>query len=128
MFPWNETLSAELDCSLLNAQYWNKNQTNQSYCSKASNPTSSPELFPQKMGWAGKGSFSAPPIFLGKSPGDEVGEQPCVMIDTNNSRHDYFLIFKNSVIASIFVVLIHMARNHFITQDCFPFFVQKKPK
>ena len=24
MFPWNETLSAELDCSLLNAQSWNK--------------------------------------------------------------------------------------------------------
>ena len=24
MFPWNETLSAELDCSLLNAQFWNK--------------------------------------------------------------------------------------------------------
>ena len=29
MFPWNETLSAELDCSLLNAQAWNKiNQIN----------------------------------------------------------------------------------------------------
>ena len=26
MFPWNETLSAELDCSLLNAQSWNKNK------------------------------------------------------------------------------------------------------
>ena len=24
MFPWNEALSAELDCSLLNAQSWNK--------------------------------------------------------------------------------------------------------
>ena len=24
MFPWNETLSAELDCSLLKAQSWNK--------------------------------------------------------------------------------------------------------
>ena len=24
MFPWNETLSAELDCILLNAQSWNK--------------------------------------------------------------------------------------------------------
>ena len=47
------------------------------------------------------------------------------MIDTNNSSQDYFLIFKNSVIGSIFVVLIYMARNHFITQDCFPFFVQK---
>ena len=24
MLPWNETLSAELDCSFLNAQSWNK--------------------------------------------------------------------------------------------------------
>ena len=24
MLPWNETLSAEVDCSLLNAQSWNK--------------------------------------------------------------------------------------------------------
>ena len=48
------------------------------------------------------------------------------MIDTNNSSQDYFLTFKNSVIASIFVVLIHMARNHFITQDFFPFFSFKK--
>ena len=24
MLPWNETLRAELDCSLLNAQSWNK--------------------------------------------------------------------------------------------------------
>ena len=24
MFPWNETLSAELDCILLNAHSWNK--------------------------------------------------------------------------------------------------------
>ena len=48
------------------------------------------------------------------------------MIDTNNSSQDYFLIFKNSVIALIFVIL--MARNHFITQDGFPFFVQKEPK
>ena len=24
MLPWNETLSAEQDCSLLNAQSWNK--------------------------------------------------------------------------------------------------------
>ena len=39
------------------------------------------------------------------------------MIETNNSSQDYFLMFKNSVIASIFVVLIHMARNHFITND-----------
>ena len=48
------------------------------------------------------------------------------MIDTNNSSQDYFLMFKNSVIASIFVVPIHMARNHFITHDGFPFFVQKE--
>ena len=50
------------------------------------------------------------------------------MIDSNNSGQDYFLIFKNSVIASIFVVLIHMARNHFITHDGFPFFVKKRTK
>ena len=50
------------------------------------------------------------------------------MIDANNSSQDYFLIFKNSVIASIFVVLIHMVGNHFITHDGFPFFVQKKKK
>ena len=43
-----------------------------------------------------------------------------------NSSQDYLLIFKNSVIASIFV-LIHMARNHFITHDGFPYFVQKEP-
>ena len=47
------------------------------------------------------------------------------MIDSNNSSKDYFLIFKNSVITSIFVVLIRMARNHFITHDGFPFLVQK---
>ena len=50
------------------------------------------------------------------------------MINTNNSSQDYFLIFNNSVIASIFVILNHMARNPFITQDGFPFFVQKKNK
>ena len=50
------------------------------------------------------------------------------MIDANNSSQDYFLIFKNSVIASIFVVLIHIIRNHFIKHDGFPFFVQKKKK
>ena len=44
------------------------------------------------------------------------------MIDTNYSSQDYFLTFKNSVIASIFVVLIHIARNHFITHDGFPVF------
>ena len=44
------------------------------------------------------------------------------MIDTNYSSQDYFLMFKNSVIASIFVVLIHIARNHFITHDGFPVF------
>ena len=32
-----------------------------------------PVLFPQKMGGAGKGPFAAPPIFWGKSPGDEAG-------------------------------------------------------
>ena len=26
MFPWNETLSAELDSSFLNAQSWNKSK------------------------------------------------------------------------------------------------------
>ena len=31
-------------------------------------------------------------------------------------------MFKNSLIASIFVVFIHMARNHFITHDGFPVF------
>ena len=42
------------------------------------------------------------------------------MIDTNYSSQDYFLMFKNSVIASIFVVRIHMARNHFrVTHDGF---------
>ena len=41
------------------------------------------------------------------------------MMDTNYSSQDYFLMFKNSVIASIFVVLIHMARNNFITHDFF---------
>ena len=35
--------------------------------------TSSPVLFPQKMGGAGKGPFPAPPIFWGKSPGAEAG-------------------------------------------------------
>ena len=50
------------------------------------------------------------------------------MIDTNNSSQDYFLIFKNSEIASIFVVLIHMARNHFITHDNFLFFLSKRTK
>ena len=50
------------------------------------------------------------------------------MIDANNYSQDYFLIFKNSVITSIFVVLIHMVGNHFITHDGFPFFVQKKEK
>ena len=45
------------------------------------------------------------------------------MIDTNNSSQDYFLMFKNSVIAYIFVVLIH-----FIAHYGFPFFVQKEPK
>ena len=50
------------------------------------------------------------------------------MIDTNNTSQDYFLMFKNSVIASIFVVLILMARNHFITLDGFLFFVPKEPK
>ena len=44
------------------------------------------------------------------------------MIDTNYSSQDYFLMFKNSLIASIFVVFIHMARNHFITHDGFPVF------
>ena len=69
MFPWNETLSAELDWSLLNAQSWNKNQTNQTYCSKASNPTSSPGLFPQKK-WVGreKTPFSRPTHFLREKP------------------------------------------------------------
>ena len=41
------------------------------------------------------------------------------MIGTNNSSQDYFLMFKNSVIALIFVVLIHMARNHFFTHNGF---------
>ena len=50
------------------------------------------------------------------------------MIDTNISIQDYMRIFENSVIASIFVVLIHMARNHFITNDCSPFFDPKEPK
>ena len=44
------------------------------------------------------------------------------MIDTNYSSQDYFLMFKNSLIASIFAVLMHMARNHFITHDGFPVF------
>ena len=35
--------------------------------------TSSPVLFPQKMGGAGKWPFPAPPIFWGKSPGAEAG-------------------------------------------------------
>ena len=47
------------------------------------------------------------------------------MVDSNNSSQDYFLMCKNSVVAKIFVVLIHMARNHFITHDGFSFFVQK---
>ena len=41
-----------------------------------------------------------------------------IVINTNNSSQDYFLIF---------VVLIHMARNRFITRDGFPFFIQKEP-
>ena len=87
MFPWNETLSAELDCSLLNAQSWNKiKQINHIVVRRAT----------------------------------------VLMIDINNSSQEYFLMFKNSVIASIFVVPIHMARNHFITHDGFPFFVQKE--
>ena len=49
------------------------------------------------------------------------------MIDSNYPSQDYLLIFKNFVIAQIFVVLIHMARNHVITHDGFPFFVQKEP-
>ena len=73
MFPWNETLSAELDWSLLNAQSWNKNQTNQTYCSKASNPTSSPGLFPQKMGGAGKDPLLPPhPFFEGEALGTRL--------------------------------------------------------
>ena len=47
------------------------------------------------------------------------------MVDSNNSSQDYFLMCKNSVVAKIFVVLIHMARNHLITHDGFSFFVQK---
>ena len=47
------------------------------------------------------------------------------MIDSNYSSQDYFLIFKNSEIASIFVVLIHMARNHFNT-EMFSFFSFKR--
>ena len=52
MLPWNETLSAELDCSLLNAHSWNKT----------------------------------------KQIKHIVVMQ--VMIDTNNSGQDYFLILK----------------------------------
>ena len=47
------------------------------------------------------------------------------MVDSKNSSQDYFLMFNNFVIASIFVVLIHMAKNHFITHDGFSFYVQK---
>ena len=36
-------------------------------------------------------------------------------------------MFKNSLIASIFVVLIHMARNYFNTHEVFPYLVQKEP-
>ena len=36
-------------------------------------PTSSPGLFPKKMG-------GAPPIFLGESPGDEVGDKQPLMV------------------------------------------------
>ena len=36
-------------------------------------------------------------------------------------------MFKNSVIASIFVFLIHMARNYFIMHEVFPFLIQKEP-
>ena len=43
--------------------------------------TSSPVLFPQKRGGAGKGPFPAPPIFWGKSPGDEVGYYMRAYID-----------------------------------------------
>ena len=44
------------------------------------------------------------------------------MMDTDYSCQDYFLMFKNSERASFFVVLIHMARNHFVTHDGFLFF------
>ena len=44
------------------------------------------------------------------------------MIDPNKSSQDYFLILKNSVIAQIFLVLIHMVRNYFITHADFPFY------
>ena len=80
MFPWNETLSAEIDYSLLNAQSWNNIKQIKPF----------------------------------------VVRRATVC---NN-----FLKFENSVIAEIFVVLIHMARNHFITYDAFPFLVQKEKK
>ena len=47
------------------------------------------------------------------------------MVDSNNSSQDYFLMCKNSVVAKIFVVLIHMARNHLIRHDGFFFFRSK---
>ena len=64
MFPWNETLSAELDCSLLNAQSWNKIKQIK-----------------------------------------HIVIRRATVYNTNYSCQDYFLMFKNNVIASFLLSL-----------------------